>query len=350
MPTRTSPRAKPTGLVATIAILLAACGGATPSVRPSAQASADASAEPSAQAPVTTFTFASEEPAVSRAQTRLDESFINPGAVIEHDGTFHMFANLFTAFPGTSQIPHLTSEDGVTWSLAQRQPVFSSEDIEFAQNGAHVSAGFVTDDGTWVLIFETLSSLNPWLLGRATAPAPEGPWTVDPEPILEPGPEGSVDAGGLSWPTVAPLDDGFVLYYTAKADPQGDGVIAMATSEDGATWTKAAEPVLTAEVAWEDGSVDRPRVAVVPGGLAMVYSGRDLTDRGVAYSADGVTWERDGELPVITRDDFPASGGSWDAALLNVRGALHYILEIGPGTAAGGTELYLATAEVPDGI
>jgi predicted GH43/DUF377 family glycosyl hydrolase len=347
MPTRTSPRARLSALVSAIAVVLAACGGAPLSDRPSAGASADVSAEPSAEAPLTSFTFGSEEPAVSREQTRLDESFINPGAVIEHDGTFHMFANLFTSFPGTSQVPHLTSEDGVTWRLAERRPVFTSEDIEFAQNGAHVSAGFVADDGTWVLIFETLSSLNPWFLGRATAPAPEGPWTVDPEPVLEPGPEGSIDAGGLSWPTVARLDDRYVLYYTAKADPQGDGVIAMATSEDGAAWTKADEPVLAAEAAWEDGSVDRPRVAVVPDGLAMVYSGRDLTHRGVAYSADGVTWERDGERPVITQDDFPVSGRSWDAALINVDGTLHYILEIGSGTTAGGTELYLATATLP---
>jgi hypothetical protein len=28
---------------------------------------------------------------------------------------------------------------------------------------------------------------------------------------------------------------------------------------------------------------------------------------------------------------------------------LHYILEIGPGTTAGGTELYLATAPLPEG-
>ncbi len=347
MPMRRSPQARATTLGATIALMLAGCGAATESVPSSTQASADASAEASAQHPVTVFTFASEGPTVSREQTRLQESFINPGAVIEHEGTFHMFANLFTAFPGTSQVPHLTSEDGVTWSLVERRPVFSSEDIDFAQNGAHVSAGFVTDDGTWVLIFETLSSLDPWSLGRATAPAPEGPWTVDPEPVLEPGPAGSIDGGGLSWPSVARLDEGYVMYYTAKADPQGDGVIAMATSEDGATWTKATEPVLTAEAAWEDGSVDRPRVAVIPDGLAMVYSGRDLTDRGIAYSADGVRWERDGGLPVITQDDFPVSGRSWDAALVNVEGTLHYILEIGSATVAGGTELYLATASLP---
>jgi hypothetical protein len=80
----------------------------------------------------------------------------------------------------------------------------------------------------------------------------------------------------------------------------------------------------------------------------MVYSGRDLTDRGVAYSTDGVTWVRDGEAPVITLDDFPVDGRCWDAALLYRDGALHYILEIGAASASGGgTELYLASASLP---
>ncbi len=350
MSRRSAPRPvrRPAVLVGTLALAVSACGGgaAPPSV-PSSVAPPDASASPAGEPPVTVFTFAPGEPAVSREQTGIDESFINPGAVIEHEGTFHMFANLFTRFPGPSYVPHLTSTDGITWELAQRRPVFSSEEIEFAENGAQVSAGSVTEDGSWVLIFQSLSSLNPWVLGRATAPAPDGPWTVDPEPILEPGPDGSMDAGGLSWPSVARVDGTYHLYYTAQQVQRGDGVIALATSEDGQAWTKANEPVLVAKQEWEDESVDRPRVAVTPSGLAMVYSGRDLTTRGVAYSADGLTWERDGELPVITMDDFPARGRSWDAALMYRDGMLHYLLEVGPGTTAGGTELFLASAELP---
>jgi predicted GH43/DUF377 family glycosyl hydrolase len=268
--------------------------------------------------------------------------------VFEHDGVFHMFANLFTSYPGTSQISHLTSADGLAWTLAEPEPVFVTDGIGFAATGAHVSAGFVTDDGTWVLIFESLTTLEPWRLGRATAPEPGGPWTVDPEPILEPGEEGEPDAGGLSWPTVVRTDDGYVMYYTAQPEPRGDGQIAMATSPDGETWTKAEAPALVAEAAWEDGSLDRPRVAATPEGFAMVYSGRDLTTRGVAFSPDGIAWQRDGDEPVITQEDFPVDGSCWDATLLYRDGSLHYILEIGSGNASsGGTELYLASAALP---
>jgi len=337
-------------IMATASLALAACGGTSATVLStvSESAAAAASVAPSAEPPTTSFTFASVEPVVSREQTGIDEAFINPGAVFEHDGVFHMFANLFTGFPGVSQVPHLTSPDGVTWTLAEEEPVLVTDDIDFAATGAHVSAGFVADDGTWVLIFESLSSLEPWRLGRATAQAPEGPWTVDAEPILEPGEEGEADAGGLSWPSVVPTADGYAMYYTAKPTSAGDGVIAMATSPDGETWTKADAPVLEPALEWEEGSLDRPRVAVTPDGFAMVYSGRDLTNRGVAYSTDGVTWQRDGGAPVITQDDFPVDGRCWDATLLFRDGTLHYILEIGAGTATGGgTQLYLASAPLP---
>jgi predicted GH43/DUF377 family glycosyl hydrolase len=280
--------------------------------------------------------------------TGIDAAFINPGAVIEHEGTFHMFANLFTAFPGASQVAYLTSPDGLDWTLAAAEPVLVTDDIDFAATGAHVSAGFVADDGTWTLVFESLTTLVPWRLGRATAPAPEGPWSVDPQPMLEPGEEGEPDAGGLSWPTVVRSGDSWTMYYTARAEPRGDGFIAMATSADGITWTKAEAPALEAEAAWEDGSLDRPRVAATSDGFAMVYSGRDLTDRGIAFSTDGVSWQRDGDEPVITQADFPVEGRCWDATLLHRDGVLHYILEIGAGSASsGGTELYLASAALP---
>ncbi len=340
-------------ILASASLVLAACGGATTtseSTAPSATApESSASVAPSLPPPTTAFSFASDEPVVSREQTRIEEAFINPGAVFEHDGEFHMFANLFTGFPGISQVPHLTSPDAVTWTLAEREPVFVTDDIDFAATGAHVSSGFVADDGTWVLIFSSLTSLEPWRLGRATAPSPEGPWTVDPEPILEPGDDGEADAGGLSWPSVVRTDDGYAMYYTAKATVAGgNSFIGMATSPDSETWTKADAPALEAALEWEEGALDRPRVAVTPEGFAMVYSGGDLTNRGIAYSSDGVIWERDGGAPVITQDDFPVDGRCWDASLVFVDGMLHYILEIGSGTASGGgTELYLASAELP---
>lgn len=344
-------RVAPPALAAVLS--LSACGGAQSPAAPAGSSephasAATATAEPSMDAPSVSFSWPDgEDPTVTRELTGIDERYINPGAVIEEDGTLHMFANVFTAWPGRVLVPHLTSTDGVSWTLASPEPVLDSDLVPFANPGADVSTGFVTDDGTWVLVFETVNFTAPWALGRATAAGPDGPWTVDPEPILEGGPDGSWDAGGLAWPSVVPTDDGWAMYYTARALARGPGVIAMATSTDGVTWTKRDEPVFVPEAEWEGSGLDRPRVTTTPTGFVMLYAGAQLTDRGLAVSADGIEWHRDGDAPVITQEDFPVSGRAWDAALLHRDGELTYYLEIGVASSAGGTEVYRATAELP---
>jgi predicted GH43/DUF377 family glycosyl hydrolase len=312
------------------------------------EGSAVPSATPAPGAPTLAFTWPDgEAPAVTREQVGMGESYINPGAVIEHDGTLHMFANLFTAWPGTVKVPHLTSVDGSTWELASDEPVMTSEDVPFTPSGHDVSSGFVTDDGTWVLVFTTVSGSEPWVIGLATAPAPEGPWTVLPEPVLTA--DGLEDAdGGLTWPSVVRTDDGYAMYFTIASGPHRGGPIGMATSTDGLTWTRRDEPVLTAILeSWELTALDRPRVARVDDGrYVMLYAGRTLTDRGVAWSDDGVTWTRDGEAPAVSKDMYPVPGDAWDAALVHRDGVLSYYLEIGFATSTG-TEIYRATAPVP---
>ena len=301
-----------------MALLLVGCSAQQPSSTPPT-----GEPTPTAGAPSIQFTFDGDEPTVTREQTGIDESFINPGAVIQDpDGTMHMFANVFTAWPGPVSVPHLTSADGVSWTLAEPEPILTVNDVPLANPGLDVSTGFVADDGTWVLIYETVGT-DPWLLGRITAPGPDGPWTADHDPMLVAGHAGSIDAGGLSWPSIVRTDAGYLLYYTARseASASADGTIAVATSTDGLAWERRTEPVMIADQGWEVGSVDRPRAAMTDDGIVMVYSGRQLTDRGVAWSEDGLTWRKDGTEPVITAADFPVAGGAWDAALIAEVGA-----------------------------
>ncbi len=341
-------------------LLLSGCSGAPnpPSSSPAGLPLASPEASEASEVPVPSgsamasdasiaFSFVGTNPVVTRQLAGLDALYVNPGAVIEADGRLHMFANVFSSWPGHVDVPHLVSQDGVTWLPAAKAPVLTSDDIPFTSGGADVSTGFVTRDGTWVLILETVESTAPWKLGRATAPGPDGPWTVDPEPILTAGPAGDWDAGGLSWPSVVATDTGFAMYYTGLDRLGGIGAIGLATSADGTTWTKHDGPVLVAEAPWERGKLDRPRVAATPRGLAMVYAGGRLTDRGLAWSDDGVAWRREGVGPVISADRFPIGGLAWDAALLYRGGALQYYLEIGAATGQGGTNVYLARVPVP---
>jgi predicted GH43/DUF377 family glycosyl hydrolase len=279
--------------------------------------------------------------------TGIDEQYINPGAVIQDDGTLHMFANVFTAWPGRVQMPHLVSSDGITWTPDPVGPLLTSDDVPGAEPGADISTGYIAEDGTWVLIFETVQAAEPWSIGRATAPGPAGPWTVDPQPLLEGGPAGSWDAGGLTWPSVVRTPEGYALYYQAAERQRGLGAIGLATSLDGLTWTKHDGPVLEAELDWERHSLVRPRVVATPAGFVMVYAGGRLTERGVAWSTDGITWVRAGAEPAIDADIFPIDGQAWDAALIRRGSTLEYFLEIGSATGTAGTQVYRFTAELP---
>lgn len=332
-----------------VALLVAACGGppaTTSGDVPSVPASPATSRAPEASV----FSFpGGDTPNVTRELAGFpDESYINPGAVlVDDDGTFHMFANAFTAWPGTVSFPHLTSTDGVAWTLSASSPAFTSEDVPFAEPGADVSTGFIADDGTWTLVLGSVNFTDPWAIGRATAPGPDGPWTIDPEPILTAGAEGDWDAGGLSWPSVVRGDEGWAMYYAAAERPRTPTqAIGLATSTDGITWTKHPEPVLEPGATWDAAGIDRPRVQRTDAGWLMIYAGagQSLSDRGLAWSDDGVSWTPDPANPVLGRDDFPIQGNTWDTALLVHDGELRYYMEIGSAGGGGTTDIYLATA------
>jgi predicted GH43/DUF377 family glycosyl hydrolase len=330
----------PISLAVASALALSACSpaGSPSSLPPTAGATTAATEAPTAGAGATVRFVFGPDPVVTPESVGLTSLYINPGAVIEVDGTLHMFPNLFSTWPGRVEVPHLTSTDGVMWTTDTTASTLSSDAFPMASPGIDVSTGFVTDDGTWVLIYETVSSSTPWLIGRASAPSPQGPWTIDPEPIVVPGASGSWDAGGVQWPSVVRTVEGWSMYFAGFDMPQGGtGAIGLATSTDGVTWVKRESPVLEASELWEGRSLDRPRVVQAPDGLAMVYAGRDLTDRGLATSTDGVSWARI-PGPAIERTDFPVSGRSWDVALLYRNGELEYFLEIGSET----TKVYRA--------
>lgn len=348
-------RAHP-GILA-VAALLAGCPSpaapsATESATPDATRTAAATPRPMATATPegssSRFTWPDEgEPVVTREMTGIDESYINPGAVIDHEDVLHMYANLFTAWPGTVQVAHLTSSDGIAWAAASEGPIMTTADVPFATAGHDVSSGFVADDGTWILVFTTVDA-GAWQIGLATAPGPDGPWSVLPEPVLVGDGAEAGEAGGLAWPSVVPTNDGWAMYFVARDGPRRGGTIEMATSADGLTWTRRDEPVLTAEAEWEYTSLDRPRVVRTDDGYVMVYAGRTLIDRGLATSEDGVSWTRLGDGPAIVQADFPVpNADAWDAALVERDGVLTYYLEIGFASASAGTQVHRAVAPVP---
>lgn len=292
-----------------------------------------------------------------------DNPYTDPGAVVVHDGTFHMFRNGFRGWPSEVQIGYLTSDDGLTWTEVSESPIYTHEQVPFDVTAALASSALVEEDGTWVIYFYVWQRVNgpvPGSVSRATATDPAGPWTMDEELVLTVGSEGEWDSLQITSPSVVKTDDGYFMYYSAIYE--GTWAIGMATSEDGITWTKyddpettdapfaESDPIFTIaedEAAWDGQNVHQPRVRHTEDGFVMLYrafvGGQRDRSYGIALSEDGITWERAFDAPIISDEDVNRRG-LWFSELEYQDGVYYLYLEIQRGYQ-NQTDIYVGTFE-----
>jgi predicted GH43/DUF377 family glycosyl hydrolase len=371
------------GLYFLLVILVGGCSGGTPVAHPpggaasvpagisTAPAPTPAGAEP---APDTTptgsadrlvFTHSRAEPIISHgAATAWDAQYTDPGAVVFYGGQFHMFRNGFRAWPASVQIGYATSPDGLNWTEQGEAPVLTSAQVPYAGTAALASSVLIQDDGTWVLYFYTWATSTTraaGAIGRATAPAPTGPWTPDPLPVLQPGPSGAWDAQSVRSPHVVYGNDEYRMYYSGAGADQGE-MIGLATSLDGKTWTKYDDPGTTSAAfaasdpvfrtgaadAWDAGLVHQPRVFATSDGWMLIYRGNQRQQPGtmgigVATSPDGLHWTRAGNAPVLTAQAIGQRDFYFTSALYH-EGTLFLYWEV---MTKGFTNIHVATATGP---
>ena len=108
---------------------------------------------------------------------RWDGLYINPGGMLVHDGLFHMFHNGFKNWPGLVSVGYMTSPDGLVWTEVQAEPVFTSGQVSYVEDGegADISSAIVMDDGIWVLYFHRVSNNSP---GDTRRPAAGTRWVT----------------------------------------------------------------------------------------------------------------------------------------------------------------------------
>lgn len=286
-----------------------------------------------------------------------DYPFVDPGSVVEHGDAFHMFpVGSGEDRPGDEEesvgagIGYAVSVDGTSWET--QALLFTEADVPYADMlGANTV--LIQPGGIWVMYFEAV--IDPctehgdhcyeYRIARATAPAPSGPWTIDPTPVLETGPEGAWDAGFVSGPSVMVVDGGYVMYYSG-GDKESSGGLGIARSEDGAVWVKDPEPVFGPSAPWESGAIRRPNVLRTPGGWVMTFAGRTGGNRGIAYSEDGLVWEAYPGNPILDglMVELPAI---FDTDLVYVDGQYRWYL--GNGGHRSGSDVFLMVydGEIP---
>lgn len=265
-----------------------------------------------------------------------DSFFRDPGAVVYHDGQFHMFYNGIDGFPRPVGVGYATSPDGIKWTIQAQEPVFSlvaSHTGLYNGPNLFVTSALVEDDGTWVLYYYNIQGgefEGKQTIGRATAPAPTGPWVPDLNPVLNLGPSGAWDSRQVTSPNVIKTETGYVMYYEGLGQK---AMIGMATSSDGVNWVKYDDPTTTEplfaesdpvlkpeEGAWDSRRTLDPNVVQTEAGWVMVYTSTGGAKKfsaapfefGYATSPDGVIWTKGAENPILSSKNHPA----WNAVYL----------------------------------
>jgi len=315
--------------------------------------------------PVPFFTVYGDKPIVTKGQPGTwDDRFTDPGAVIYHNGMFHMFRNGFRGFPAESEVGYVTSTDGYTWTKQENdEPVLKTSDVSYAKIAMYASS-VIHEDNCWALFFYTWDS-NSYpsasVIGRATecigGPA-MAQWFVDTEPILRPGVDGAWDSKQVLAPHVLKNEDGYIMYYSG-VDASGVQMIGMATSKDEVHWTKYNDPATTDKPyadsdpvfqpgekgTWDATWVHQPRVFQTANGWVMIYRG--VSDSrganmklGLATSVDGIHWERYAGNPIFGPSDIKGARQFWFTNAVLKDDVLYLFVE---GDISQTTQIYLAT-------
>jgi hypothetical protein len=114
-------------------------------------------------------------------------------------------------------------------------------------------------------------------------------------------------------PFVLAMGDGSYRMWVARDDAGagGDAAITQLRSDDGATWQADGDALTADPDGWEQGDIGDPWVVRHGGGFLLYYRGGAGAGIGLATSADGAQWSRHGEAPVFEPEaGWEASGGA----------------------------------------
>ncbi|MGC7103126.1 hypothetical protein ACPZ19_51470, partial [Amycolatopsis lurida] len=190
-------------------------------------------------------------------------------------------------------------------------------------------------DGRWWMVLGATLGESP-VVGLCSARLPRGAapdspdWVIDTDPddpavaaaLAPPPPTGGWDATGYHCPVHVRAGSVRRIYYASAPARTLYGPYQIGCLEwDGGLWHRRPEPVFTAALPWERGTVLEPNVVHTGGRWRIYYAtGLTATDNaviGYAESRDGLTGWRHRRVELAT-DEF-------DAAITRATGGYHRV-------------------------
>ncbi len=309
------------------------------------------------------------EPVIRRTDGPPNHDAVMPAAAAtDVDGSIVAWLVWLGPSRGDHPVTMARSVDGRAWSIG-RDAIYTNLGMTLGDPGPVPGAALRAADGTWLLYGWAASATQgqSFFSWRATAPVPEGPWTVAPgeDRVLPPGPVGAWDDQTAAVSTVLVEDSKYSMWYEGQRPGRTmRGGIGYASSSDGITWNRFDDPTTATA-----GDPTRPTVGdpvLGPGacgpatasaalspqvwargdGYLMLFLGSSKPDGKAdalgAVSSDGITWTCTGEI-LLAATDIPGSEGIETIQGATIGGEPVLLVE---SITDGGSDVWLATVSV----
>ncbi len=189
------------------------------------------------------------------------------------------------------------SRDGIHWQNEFDHPVFDSDTAGTWDDYTVQCGAIIKKDNQYLMYYNGWQSeYGPWQIGLATSE--DGiHWTRRSGPVIK------ADNNNYRIGVISVLQVNGEYYMYCSSNPVNNNYetsIKLAVSQDGINWEMyGGNPVLTATLGWEGDGILYPAVIYDNNRFVMIYGSTDRTKFGIAFSSDGIHWEKNSD-PTFT--------------------------------------------------
>jgi hypothetical protein len=355
-----------------LAAFVTGCQATEASIAPGRPSSVETSIPTAAPAPTTgtgpivSASIDGTAPVIASSDGIPGHPFANPAAAARaNDGSYVLFLDWFNAAGDSHVVTVARSTDGLSWHLSTK-PIYTDLGMDLATSGPGPvpAAAVQLADDSWVLYGWAAHADSPQAFSswRATAPAPEGPWTLTDPVALGPGAAEGWDGQIARIGAVRQSPGGVEAWYEGEGPGSGiRGDIGYATSTDGRMWMKHDDPSTTGAAFADSDPVIRhgicgkataiavyqPELQSIDGMLVGTIGAYGIDGQFAFFgvtSADGIHWRCGSTDPVIRQSDLQGSQGLHSIASLPLDGKrVELLLE---SLGEGKSDIWSATVTV----